>query len=233
MAPTGGVVRSLDNVPIQLPLAGVATRGLAFALDSLLLGLLTALVFIVGLSFAGLFKEHSGWAWALVFLAAFLVQWGYFALSEVLMQGRTPGKAALKLRVVTTEGGMPPPGALVLRNLVRLIPDLFVGVFLMAADPLARRAGDRLAGTLVIHEGEERSPIALTRIPPGWGGAEVATVEAYLERAAILEAEVSWALGERIIRWLERDHPQMLEGVERANRHPASVLMDALGVERL
>lgn len=233
MPSTGEVVRSLDNVPIELPLAGVATRGLAFALDWLLLGLLTALVFLVGLFSGGLFGKKAGWAWAVVLLAAFLVQWGYFALSEVLMQGRTPGKAALKLRVVTADGGMPPAGALVLRNLVRLIPDLFVGVFLMAADPLARRAGDRLAGTLVIHEREERSPIALTRIPPGWGGAEVATVESYLERAAILEAETSWALGERIIRWLERDHPAMLEGVERENRHPASVLMDALGVERL
>ena len=233
MASTGEVVRSLDNVPIELPLAGVATRGLAFALDWLLLGLLTALVLVAALSAGHLFGAHGGWGWAVAALAAFLVQWGYFAVSEVLMQGRTPGKAALHLRVVTTEGGMPPAGALLLRNLVRLIPDLFIGVFLMAADPLARRTGDRLAGTLVIHERREQAPVTLTRIPPGWGGAEVATVEAYLERAAILEPEVSWALGERILRWLERDHPEMLEGVEREDRHPATVLHEALGVERL
>ena len=42
-------------------------------------------------------------------------------------------------------------GALLVRNMVRLI-DSFVGVWLMLLDPRARRLGDRLAGTLVVHE---------------------------------------------------------------------------------
>lgn len=227
----GEELLSLDNVSLRLPIAGVATRGLAFAIDTLILSVLSMLIVFGGFSFFALFQKAGAWLAAGVILILFLIQWGYFAVSEILMQGRTPGKAALKLRVVTTEGGLPATSALTLRNLLLLIPDLFIGVFLMAADPLARRVGDRVAGTLVIRENPDTSPLYLTRIPPGWGGEKVAVVEAYLERAAILEFEVSWEIGMRILRWLEGEAPDLLEGVERENRHPASILYDAFRVE--
>ena len=233
MSESPQTVRSLDNVPLEFPLAGVASRGLAFALDSLILGALTAVLFIavmLATAGAGLGK---GWIFGLGLVGAFALQWGYFVFFEIRMQGATPGKNVLKLRVITSEGGTPSPGALVVRNLLRLIPDTFIGALLMAADPQARRAGDRLAGTLVIHEAEDRPSLALGRIPPGWGGDEVATVEAYLERAAILEPEVSVEIGDRIVRWIERDHPEMLAGIERAGKHPAAVLYEVFGVEQL
>lgn len=224
-------ILSLDNVPLRLPIAGVASRGLAFALDSMILSLFSLVIVFAGFSFFGVFQNHGGWIAAMIFLLLFLLQWGYFALSEILMQGRTPGKAALKLRVVTTEGGLPARSALTLRNLLLFIPDLFVGIFMMAADPLARRVGDRVAGTLVIRENPDTSPLSLTRVPRGWDGDRLALVEAYLERAATLEIEPSYAIGERILRWVERDEASFLEGIERSGRHPASILYEAFGVE--
>jgi len=211
----------------------VASRGLAFALDSLILAVVTALWFLVVMVAVGGAGLGMGWTWGLGALGGFALQWGYFVFFEIRMRGATPGKSVLGLRVITSVGGTPSAGALVVRNLLRLIPDTFIGVLLMAADSQARRAGDRLAGTLVIHEAPDRPSLALGRIPPGWGGGHVATVEAYLERAAILEPTVSVEIGDRIVRWIERDHPEMLAGIERQGRHPAAVLHEVFQVEQL
>jgi len=224
-------ILSLDNVPLRLPIAGVATRGLAFAIDSLILTAVALLVVIGGLSLGIMLQKSAPWVFAGATFLLFLLQWGYFALFEIHLQGRTPGKAVLKLRVVTQDGGLPARSALILRNLLLLIPDLFIGVFLMAADPLARRAGDRVAGTLVIREKPDFSPLILGRAPAGWRGESQAVVEAYLERAATLQPDSSYAIGERILRWLERDAPEFLDGVDRDGRHPASILYEALRVE--
>ena len=62
---------------------------------------------------------------------------------------------ALRLRVVTAEGGRPGASALLMRNLVRAL-DLVFGIPLMAVDPLSRRLGDRLAGTLGLPKARTR-----------------------------------------------------------------------------
>jgi hypothetical protein len=85
----------------------------------------------------------------------------------------------------------------------------------------------------VIRESRDSVPFRLSRVPGSWDGECLAVVEAYLERAALLEIETSYAIGERIIRWIERDDPGLLEGIARDNRHPASVLDEALQVERI
>lgn len=233
MAESPETIRTFDNVPLELPLAGVASRGLAFAIDSLVLAVVSVIWVLVTEALAAGSGLAVGWMWGIGFFGVFLLQWGYFVFFEIKMRGATPGKAVLKLRVVSSQGGTPSPNALVVRNVLRMFPDMFVGVVLMAVDPMSRRAGDRLAGTLVIHEGGERTGLALSKIPQGWSGPEVAAVEAYLERASILEPWVSMELGERICRWIERDYPEMLDGIERSGRHPAAVLHDVFQVEWL
>ena len=62
-------------------------------------------VFVVGL-IAGLdsgdtLAHASG---GVMLLVLFVIEWGYYTFFEVLWSGRTPGKRALRLRVVT-EGG--------------------------------------------------------------------------------------------------------------------------------
>ncbi|NOZ95345.1 MAG: RDD family protein [Acidobacteria bacterium] len=233
MIESAETIRTLDNVPLEFPLAGVASRGLAFAIDTLIVSFASVFWFIAVMGAGSGAGLGLGWIWGLGLLGAFLIQWGYFVFFEIRMRGSTPGKNVLKLRVITSEGGTPSPGALVIRNLLRLIPDTFVGVILMAIDPMARRAGDRLAGTLVIHEAPDRPSLALGTIPHGWGGDQVATVEAYLERAAVLQPAISVEIGERILRWLMRDHPEMLDGIDREGKHPATVLHEVFRVERL
>jgi uncharacterized RDD family membrane protein YckC len=85
----------------------------------------------------------------------FIVFWFYPVLFEVLDHGRTPGKRALGLRVIASNGA--PVGwlAAFTRNLLRTVDMLpfgyATGLIASLADPWGRRLGDMVAGTLVVH----------------------------------------------------------------------------------
>ena len=221
-------ILGLDNIRLDLPVASVGSRSLAALLDYLILmALALGWIFLIVTAIAPLLP-----AWVPVFAIVgwFLLEWGYFAGFEIATGGRTVGKMALALRVVTAEGGSPGTGALLSRNLVRSL-DLLFGVPLMALDPLSRRLGDRLAGTLVVHDrGREAAPV-LGRVPPGWGPRELAAVESFLARARTLEDTAgTWAMADRILDRIRRDAPELLAGVD-ARRDPVAALRQALQVE--
>lgn len=221
-------ILGLDNIRLDLPVASVGSRTLAAFLDWLILTVLVFLLVMLSAIVGGLLSPV--WMPVLAGVGSFLLQWGYFAGFEIATAGRTPGKMALRLRVVTAEGGRPGAGALLVRNLVRFI-DLVFGIPLMAIDPLARRLGDRLAGTLVVHDrGREAAPV-LGRIPPGWGARELAVVEAFLTRAQGLESTAaSWQLADRILDRIRADAPELLAGID-TRRDPVAALRRALQVE--
>jgi hypothetical protein len=153
----------------------------------------------------------------------------YFAGLEIVMRGRTPGKKMVGLRVVSRGGGSASAGALITRNLLRLV-DFFVGVPLMALDPLARRLGDRLAGTLVLHDRENADEPLLRRIPKGWQAEDVALVESLLRRAGDLEGPRAEAMASRVMERLEREEPSFLD-VARGAETRLAILRKAFGIE--
>ena len=221
-------ILGLDNIRLDLPVASVGSRSLAVFLDYLILAALAiGWVFLVVIALTPLLPN---WVPVFLIVGIFLLDWGYFAGSEIATGGRTVGKMALGLRVVTAEGGSPGPSALLIRNLVRVL-DLVFGVPLMAIDPLSRRLGDRLAGTLVVHDrGREKAPV-LGRVPPGWGPRELAAVESFLARARTLEDTAgAWAMADRILDRIRRDAPELLKGVD-TRRDPVAALLQALQVE--
>jgi hypothetical protein len=141
----------------------------------------------------------------------FLLDYGYFALQEVGLSGQTLGKRLFRLRVVARDGATAGAGALLVRNLVRLL-DLLVGVLVMALDPLARRVGDRLAGTLVVHVRPPGRELMLARLPQGWGAAEARLVESLLRRAPELEPAARKRLARRLEQWVDQRAPGFLPG---------------------
>jgi uncharacterized RDD family membrane protein YckC len=221
-------ILGLDNIRLDLPVASVGSRSLAAFLDYLILMALV-LLWVILSAFVLRFLSPS-WVPVFLIVGIFLLDWGYFAGSEIATGGRTVGKMALQLRVVTAEGGSPGPAALLIRNLVRTL-DLVFGVPLMAVDPLSRRLGDRLAGTLVVHDrGREVAPV-LGRVPPGWGARELAAVESFLARARALEDTAgAWQMADRILERIRRDAPELLAGVD-TRRDPVAALRQALQVE--
>jgi uncharacterized membrane protein SpoIIM required for sporulation len=97
------------------------------------------------------------WALAIVTLIQFVIIWGYYVFFEALSDGQTPGKKAMKMRVVMDGGYSIPFSASAVRNIVRLIdiqPAFFgaVGIVSIAASRTGKRIGDMVAGTMVVKE---------------------------------------------------------------------------------
>ena len=216
-------ILALDNIRLDLPVAGVASRCLAAIVDGFFV---IVLIMVLLLLCAALMLSSRAWGLAAMVGGVFLIDWGYFAGMEVTTRGRTLGKMALGLRVVTVAGAEPSGGSLLLRNLVREI-DLLVGVPLMAWDPLSRRLGDRLAGTLVVHEGQREAAPVLGRVPAAWGAREVTVAERFLARQGGLDDfRVRDELALRLLALVERDAPGFVAGLDR--RDPLAALRLAL-----
>ncbi len=231
--PSRHSVLAIDNIALDLPLAGVGSRILAGSIDLLLVTVVGGLLLIIlamGLNLIGL---SGGWVIVVLVLAQFFLQTSYFALFEIATRGQTPGKRALRLRTVGSSGGTPTTGAFVIRNLVRVV-DIMIGVPAMAIDSQSRRLGDHLAGTLVVHEERPEEEVTLGEVPAQWSARQVALVESYLRRADELEASQRDAIGRRLVAMVQRDAPHLLDGETATAMEyaPAAVLRRALIVIR-
>lgn len=148
-----------EGVDLALVPAGAVVRAWAFALDLLIRGgMLLLLVFL--LSILGKL------GWGLFMLAFFLVEWFYPVLFEVLNKGATPGKKAMGLCVVESDGRPVGFAASVIRNLLRtadFLPFMFgFGILFMLFHPRFQRLGDLAAGTLVVWA---PTPIKVPELP--------------------------------------------------------------------
>jgi uncharacterized RDD family membrane protein YckC len=159
-----------ENVAVDYDLAGVGSRFIAAAIDTIVQVILIILVSIA-ISVAGGLVIGRGllrdldrapdagaaiWLVAVLLLVLFLLLWGYYVAFEMLWNGQTPGKRLTRLRVLRETGY--PIGFLdsLIRNLVRIVDFLpfgyGVGVLTMLLDRRSRRLGDLAAGTIVVKE---------------------------------------------------------------------------------
>jgi uncharacterized RDD family membrane protein YckC len=152
-------VDSVTGIDVSLPLAGPGARSFAFIIDwhiRLILALawyvLAAIVINGDFSLA---PASNRW-FALVVTPALVIYFLYHPIVEVAMRGLTPGKRRVGIRIVTRTGGPPGTGALLIRNIFRLIdslPVLYgVGLTLMVLTREGLRCGDMAAGTLLVYE---------------------------------------------------------------------------------
>ncbi len=151
-------VRGLTGVDLTLRIAGPGTRSYAFLIDwqirllGALAWLLVALLLrrLPPLSRAPIAHDVMLAGWILALLTYFL----YHPVIEVAMRGRTPGKIKAGARIVTLEGATPGVGALLMRNLFRLIDCLpllyLVGLASCMVTARRVRLGDLAAGTLLV-----------------------------------------------------------------------------------
>jgi uncharacterized RDD family membrane protein YckC len=165
------IVNTPESVGLELELAGLGSRFLAIVIDTLLQLLVLAVIVLVavvtGWIDQGIAAEVSRaadttWGAALLFLIGWLLFYFYFLVFEVAWQGQTPGKRLMGVRVVDRSGRPAGAGALVVRNLVRLIDSLPVGyptgVISFVSTHLGQRLGDLAAGTIVVRERRLRLP---------------------------------------------------------------------------
>jgi uncharacterized RDD family membrane protein YckC len=145
-----------DAVGLDLQVATLGSRGAAYVLDLSIFALIGALLSL-GQALLGGTGFVPGWfGIALLLLFAFLWQFGYPIGFEVLNRGRTPGKAALGLRVVTVEGAPVGLRHATIRATIGILELIgttgAIAVVSSFASPRSQRLGDMAAGTLVVRE---------------------------------------------------------------------------------
>ena len=146
------------NIEVEYRLANAGSRLAAFVVDFLLQMLVILSIAAVALfGFAGLrfetLREANGPALAFVIIAAFVIQFGYFIVCELIMNGQSIGKRIFKLRVIRDNGLPVGFSQSLVRNLIRPAVDmLYIGLFVILFSKHHKRLGDFAAGTVVISE---------------------------------------------------------------------------------
>ena len=215
-----------EQIALELPLAGIGSRLLALATDSLLQMAALLLLFIVGAlvslgDYASLggqvdrFVSQTIGAIVLV-LVPFCLYWGYFALFEIIWNGKTPGKRMAGIRVIHQSGRPMTVIECIGRNLMRgvdILPGVYgVGLICMMCNKQNRRVGDFVAGTIVVHDKTQES------VSPTWGDRaaneavqpelrklapdDLVLIETYLSRRYEVDAVVRVTTAQRIVAML-------------------------------
>ena len=173
-------IQTPEGLDLDLTLAGLGSRMIAAVVDAILIGLLVFLL-LFGVSQLALDGFGSGIViQALVTILITLVVLGYLVGFEALNEGRTPGKRAVGIRVVTSEGDSIGFLAAFLRNLLRVV-DFLPAVFIVGAASILftktnQRVGDITANTIVIRERlphVERAELEHIEHPDRWDVARV------------------------------------------------------------
>lgn len=201
-------IETPESVWLTFRTAGISERAGAYFID---------LAIRVGVSFAGglLITLLSVGGDALQNLSAgvfllflFVLEWAYCVGFEWLWSGRTPGKRALGLRVMRTDGCPVTFLDAVIRNLLRaadglpvflVLPFYGLGALLCLVTPRQQRIGDLVAGTMVIRE---RGAMLEKALPS-------------------LDKSAPFAPGE--IRYSYQPGPRLLATIEKLCRRSASV----------
>ena len=207
-----------EAVPLQFQEANVGSRLIGFVIDWTII--FTVAFFIFGAAstvVAAAGGEPPTWVVVvLVVIANLGLFFAYPVTLETLLQGRTVGKLALGLRVVTVEGAPIGFRHAVIRAALGIV-DFFatLGVAATLSTMFSRRhqrLGDRAAGTVVVRErtaslhpealffGVPRGAeaYALTVDPSGVSTIDYEAGREFLLRAPTLAPEARYRMGERL-----------------------------------
>ncbi len=192
-------IRTPENIELSYALAGPGSRAAAYFIDLLVMSLVCQLaVNLIVVAFATLFGalglDSQLWISAIVGLVGFAFYNGYFILLEWLLNGQTPGKRLLHIRVIKQGGYALRFFDTLLRNLLRVIDflPLFYGVgltsLLFTRD--SQRVGDLVAGTLVVYQ----EPVETDSLLPEQPAPEELELElSAVQFAAIPDGAISLA----------------------------------------
>ncbi len=150
-------INTPQNVPLQYQLANARDRGLAFVFD-FLIQFFTSLFLFLALNGT---LDDERWRLAVFFLIVFPFFTFFSLFFELLLNGRSPGKILLKLRVIKLSGEDLQFNDYLLRWLFRWL-DIWLSLGTVAALQVSssvrgQRTGDVLANTTVIRQNADYS----------------------------------------------------------------------------
>ncbi|MBN2719212.1 MAG: RDD family protein [Deltaproteobacteria bacterium] len=220
-------VETPEQIDFAFETAGIGSRALAYLIDLLIRAAVMLVAVILVVSITG----GQPFGIGVIAVISFVLEWGYFTLIEWLNDGVTPGKKALGLRVVRTNGVSVDLYRSAMRNLLRAadsfppmfaffelfpMPSYAVGIFVIFITAGNRRIGDLAADTMVVIE--DRS--YLEKMPPlpkdamsfpahqvaasGITAREMARIDAFFRRKRFFGVQRSDELAEIIAAPLAR-----------------------------
>ena len=146
-------ISTTQNVFIHHPVSSIGDRILAYLIDRLILVAYTVV-------FVALFLNLNMdifWVWLIVIGTPWLL---YHLLFEIFMNGQTPGKHALRIKVVRLDGAPATIGAYLLRWIFSFIDYYILGgaiaLVVIAIGGRGQRLGDIVAGTAVVKLVEQK-----------------------------------------------------------------------------
>ncbi len=211
-------MRTPEQVEFRYELAGPVERACAFLID------MACMTFLIALALSAT-ARGGGLGAPLAYVLLFLIQWGYFVFFEWRLNGATPGKRALGLRVIQTAGVRCSFERVLLRNFLRVVDALpllyLLGGSLALLSRRGQRLGDLAAGTLCVRVPQAVPPAALAEVRTRYNSlkddaaararirqvlspAEVELVTALALRRELLDEQARLLVFERTAGWLRR-----------------------------
>jgi uncharacterized RDD family membrane protein YckC len=198
-------LQTVDAVNLGLEIAGIGSRAYAFTID-LHIRVLAALAWLLPATWLlPRFGTSLGEAGILLMLGPpALIYLLYHPVLEIAMRGRTPGKRYASLRILTLDGRTPGAGALLLRNIFRILdsmPGVYaLGLVAMAVTAQRTRIGDIAAGTVVVFDGVRHAgALDALRAEAAMSPQATLLVRELLDRWPELEAGVRRQLAQRLL----------------------------------
>lgn len=243
------LIETPEHIEVDYELAGLGSRAMAGIVDTLLQLIVTGLI-VGGLSWLGTrydWRAAVGISYAIIIATTgFLAATAYYVVSEMLMDGQSPGKRMAGLRVVRDDGSPITFLDSALRNIIRVVDMLpffySVGLLSVFLSKRAKRLGDLAAGTIVVKErlyeqpGEEavEEETAALQVPPELtarlrtamhrlGPEDYQSAARFLERRYELDLETRERLGRQIA-----DVLLAQAGLEAEQQYPAEMVVEAV-----
>jgi uncharacterized RDD family membrane protein YckC len=176
------IIETPERVPLAFALASIGNRFIAVAIDHFIQYFsifLVAWAFVAAAGAGGgsaadtpdgtlgqIMAETPKWTIAILIIVVFLLFSGYFIFFEWIMNGQTPGKRLMKLRVIREDGRPITLWEAIARNLLRIfdaipgfvVPVYSIGLISIFMSNRDQRIGDLFAGTVVIRERAGEAP---------------------------------------------------------------------------
>lgn len=155
-----------ENIEVEYILAGLGSRTAAAVIDGLIQGLIMLLlaiaIIIISVYSPDFWQKYYGWIIGVTIIINALVNYCYFIVMELTMNGMTIGKKAMKLRTIRNNGQPITLKHSAIRNLFRVFIDVFgIGTILIFFSKENKRLGDYAASTIVIVEENLTQPIGI------------------------------------------------------------------------
>jgi uncharacterized RDD family membrane protein YckC len=229
-----------EQINLEFELAGPGSRFMALFVD-LMIQALCAIAVVIILAVSGFafrsFRASGNWMLASMVLSLFALQWGYFAIFEILWKGQTPGKRQAGIRVINETGREASVYESVARNLLRVVDQLpgpyAVGAIVMFLSPQSKRIGDYVAGTVVVHDrhnedeaiffntrGEDAPDINYSVLT----NDDLRVMETFLQRRLELPLEVRRKTAEKLAQHF-RERCSVPEGAHTDNENLLEILV--------